>query len=150
MSIYLCEELVTTLSASLTFSAERRHNIGGIKIGLVSYNAPSGTFTLSLKSGATTLWSDTFNHAELKTDLSVANDYLYIFKAFSTDIKIESGVYTLEISASGYTYSTNSFLGWIRDTNGFQVVTEGVTPLDENSPYFVLLYENKKQENIWA
>jgi len=148
MSKLVVDELKTTLSQSITLTQDRIYHIGGIKINLFMYNSPSGTFTLSLKQGATTLVSETFTSAELKSDLSTSDDYLYLYKAFSLNARLKKGTYTLEISSSGYTYSSSSFLGWIKShENIFNEQSD--TPIDFTyNPFDYLIYERVREDLV--
>lgn len=111
------DELETTLSQTFTVFKNNRLDLVAIRPYILSHNSPAGTFTFKLLDGATTLFSDTFTAAELKTDISTANDYVRIWKNFSITVPtfLENGDYTLELSSSGYTYSDASYLGWIKE-----------------------------------
>lgn len=128
--------------------------LGGLKIKVLMYNAPSGTFTISLKSGATTLHSEDFTSASIKTDLSTSNNYAWIWKAFqfTNPIPLASGVYTLELSSSGYTFSDSSYLGWISDyESDYQRQTDTPSNDGENPQAFQLFEyrDNKLWENVF-
>lgn len=151
MSTIIAEQLETTISQTINMKAYRKYELAGLKAKLYMHNAPAGTFTLALKSGGNTLWSDTFTSAELQSDLSTANNYLWIWKAFtfSTPIIIKSGTYTLELSSSGYTYAYSSFMGWIKDYESIFHELED-TPVQDgiDNPHSFRLFEYKKAESI--
>lgn len=150
MSTLMVETLETTITQTITFTPYRKFNLGGIKIKLFMYNSPSGTFTLSLKSGANTLWSDTFDSAELKSDMSTSDDYIYMWKGFqfSNPVIVKNGSYDLELSSSGYTYSTGSFIGWIKDYESIYNETTTTPANDFENPYTFRLYEYRKSESV--
>jgi hypothetical protein len=148
MTTLVCDELITTLTQTVNLSYDRVYQIAGVKIKLLMYNAPTGTFTLSLKSGATTLASDTFNSAEIKTDLSTANNYAHIYKALTFNLPLKKGAYDLVLSSSGYTFSTSSFLGWCKSFEN--VFNEEVDNTVEyvDKPFDYLLYANVREDLI--
>ena len=117
MTKLVVDELQTTLEQTFTYDLDKRATIHAVGLYLYMCNAPSGTFTLSVKSGATTLISQTFDSAEMKTDMSTTDNYLYMWKTLLFDdlIQLEKGTYTLELSSSGYTYSSTSYLAWIKE-----------------------------------
>lgn len=135
MTKLVVDELRTTLSQEITYSLNKRVSIAAISIYVYMHNSPSGTFTLSVKSGATTVASQDFTATELKTNLSTSDDYLYMWKPIQFDdaIQLEKGVYTLELSSSGYTYSSSSWIGWIKEHENLFIPSYG--DLDNFSMY---------------
>ena len=133
MTALLIDELTSTLSQEITFSGEaRRRTIVGIRPYIYMHNAPTGTFTLSFKSGATTLASETFTSATIKSDLNTTNNYAWLAKALTfDDFQVDGGTYTIELSSSSYTFSESSYLGWIRRHENIYV-TSSPTVLDEH------------------
>jgi hypothetical protein len=79
-------------------------------------NAPAGTFTLSIKSGATTLCSKSFTSADIKTSLGTVNNYAHVFYpiVFDSPSFLGRGSYDVVLSASGYTGTNSSFIAWIQ------------------------------------
>lgn len=145
MTQLLCEELRTTLEQDFTLTGSRVFQINSVRPFIVMYNAPSGTFTFSIKSGVNTLGSVSFTSTDVQSDLSTSNTYAYLHKAltFTNDVPLRAGTYTLEMSSSGYTFSANSFMGWVKNNDLFFTV-DG-TPLNEtNNPHSFELWENKR------
>jgi len=116
VSTLIVEELQTTLEQTITFNNWGRFQLEGMALYLYMHNAPAGTFTVSVKDGATTLVSKDFTSAEIKTDLSTSDNYAYLWKPIELDntSPLRTQNYTVEISSSGYTYSSGSYLGWIK------------------------------------
>ena len=142
MTKLVVDELKTTLSQTFTLTKNKRMTIEAIRPYIYMHNAPSGTFTLAVKSGGTTLASKTFTSAEIKTDLATSNNYAHLWKAitFTNPTQIENGEYELELSAAGYTYSETGYLGWIREHENLTNELAG-TPISdiENPRAFQLL-----------
>ena len=68
MSYLVVDELKTTLSQDFNLKYDRIYHLAGIKVKVLMYNSPTGTFTVTLKdNGGTSLVSDTFTSAEIKT-----------------------------------------------------------------------------------
>lgn len=141
MTTLATTELITTLDQNITYTGEKPIHIQGLKMRLVWFDSPVGTFTVSFKSGSETLASKSFTVADIKTDLSTTDDYGYIYKGieFGTAFPIVSGTYTVELSSSGYTYSESSFLGWVKDHED-SFISEGV-----NESRSLLIYTLKRQ-----
>lgn len=149
MTKVVCDELKTTLSQTIYLKYDRIYHIGGIKIGLVMYNAPLGTFTLSLKdNGGTTLTSESFTSSDIKSDLSTTDNYAYIDKALNITAPIKKGTYSLELSASGYTYSSSSFLGWIKPHENLFNPTETTPTEFTENPFRYLIYERVREDLV--
>lgn len=146
MTTLVTTELIDTLSQDITYSGEKNIHIYGLKLRLVWFNSPSGTFTVSFKDGATTLASKSFTVADIKTELSTADDYGYIYKGivFDNPFPIKNGTYQIELSSSGYTFSSDTFLGWAKDyEDNFIQTTDSFT--DFSAPRSVLIYTLKRQ-----
>lgn len=150
MSALFTEELKTTLTQSITLEHDKIYHIEGFKILIVMYNAPAGTFTLTVKSGANSLISKDFTSAEIKTDLSTSNNYGYIWKAIVFDdlLALKKGTYDLVLSSSGYSHSNTSFLGWVKlHENLFNDRTDAFVDYTTN-PYGVLIYERTREDLV--
>ena len=145
MSVIICDELVTTLQQEIEFHPYRNCTISGIKIKLLMYGSPDGTFTLSFKQGVDVLASKDFTSLDIKNDLETLDDYAWLWKALKfNEFTIKSGVYTLELSTNGYSYAPNSFIGWIKDYES--VFNERSDEFEDNytNPYSHRIYELTK------
>lgn len=146
MTTLVVDELKTTLTQTITFNQYRKYHIEAIKIKLLMFNAPSGTFTLTIKQGGTSLASKSFTSADIKTDLSTSDNYAYLYKAldFDNSLILKNGTYDFELSSSGYTFSNSSYLGWIKShENIFNDLTT-VSSSFQFNPYDVLIYERRR------
>jgi hypothetical protein len=148
MTTLVCDELVTTLTQTVNLSYDRVYHIAGLKIKLLMYNAPSGTFTLSIKSGATTLASTDFTSADIKTDLSTSDNYAHIYKALSFSLPLKKGAYDLVLSSSGYTYSATNFIGWCKSFENVFNEEVDSTVTYNNKPFDYLLYANVREDLV--
>ena len=146
MTTLAVDELTTTLSQDFTINLNRRYSIEGIRPYIYMHNAPAGTFTLSVKDGVTTLASQTFDSAEIKSDLSTSDNYAHLWKrlVFDNPFQISKGTYTLELSSSGYTFSESNYLGWIREFENIFNETDGDNDSYDNNPFSFQIFENKR------
>lgn len=146
MTTLVVDELETTLDQQFTVLLNRRLTIEGVRIYIYMHNAPSGTFTLSLKEGATVHASKTFTSAEIKTDLSTSDNYAHLWKviSFSNVIHLSKSTYTLSLSSSGYSFSESSYLGWVKPHENIFNLTDGLNDTDFNNPRGFQLFERRK------
>lgn len=114
MSQVLINDLVTELEQSFRLSLNERYSIGAVIPYLYMHNAPAGTFTFSLLSGATVLTSKSFTSADIKASLETPDNYALVFYhvIFSDPVQLDAGTYTARLSASGYSKTPSSFLAW--------------------------------------
>lgn len=136
MTKLVVDELFTTLSQTFTVTNQIRLTIKAIRPYIYMHNNPSGTFTISLKEGATTLASKTFDSASIKTDLSTSDNYAHIFKTivFDDPVYIGDGEYEIELSSSGYSYSKSSYIGWVREHENLINEVNGTPISDFGNP----------------
>lgn len=147
MSYLVVDELQTTLTQQINLKYDRIYHLAGIKINILMYNAPSGTFTLSVKNaGGTTLASADFTSADIKSDLSTSDNYAYLYKALNIELPLKKGSYDLVLSSSGYTYSSSSFIGWIKDYENIFNATETAPANFTENPFDVLIYEKIRED----
>lgn len=142
MTTLVVDQLVTTLSQSFTLDQYRPYHIPAIRAKFAMFNSPGGTFSLKIKDGSTELASGSFTSAELKSDLSTSNNYLWIDKSvvFDTICVLKQGTYTLELSATGYTFSETSYLAWVKSyENIFNELSDSPASFTENPFDFIIL-----------
>lgn len=137
MTKLVVDELKGTLSQTVTIASRKRFLVEAVRPYIYMHNAPAGTFTLSVKSGATTLVSKDFTSTEIKSDLSTTDNYAHLWKAltFNEPLQLESGEYELELSSSGYTFSNSSYLGWVKEHESRFNETTGTELSDLYGPY---------------
>lgn len=111
------EPLRTTLSQTVTWNKSARAILGGIRPYIYIHNAPSGTFTFKVKKGSDVIASKSFSSSDAKTDMNTTDDYIHMWKAlqFDNPTAINKGEYTIEMSASGYSYASGGFIGWVKE-----------------------------------
>ena len=145
MTDLVVEELKTTLSQSFSIDLNRRYTVAGIRPYIYMHNSPAGTFTISLKEGATTHASKSFTSADIKSDLSTADNYAHIWKAlvFANPLLLSRGSFVLELSSSGYSFSESSHIGWIKEHDNIFQTTDGNNNTDYNNPLSFQLFEEK-------
>lgn len=150
MTTLVVDELKTTISQTFTLQYNRRYNIGGVRPLLLMYNAPSGTFTMKIKSGANTLASKSFTSADIKSDLITSDNYAWLWKGllFDTPIPLKAGSYSLELSSSGYSYSASSFIGWVKEHENIFTTISGTPISDLDNPYSFQLFEHRRPESF--
>lgn len=148
MTQLLVEELKTTLSQDFQLTTDRRMTLSGIRLNLYMHNSPTGTFTVTLKTSANTLATQTFTSADLKTALSTSDNFLHIWKSFefTNPIQLSKGTHTIQLSSSGYTFAESGYLGWIKPHEDlFNDLTSTITD-DLNNPLGYRLYELRQSE----
>ena len=150
MTTLVLEELKSTLQQTVNLTLNRRYNIEAVRPLLYMHNAPAGTFTLSIKSGVNTLTSKSFTSADIKSDLSTVNNYAYLWKnlTFSEIALLKNGSYILELSSSGYTFSSSSYIGWIKEHENLFNETSGTPLTDLDNPFSYQLFEHRRSESF--
>ena len=143
MTTLVLDELITTISQTMTVDHEKRIQIAGIRPYIYMHNAPAGTFTLSIKDGATTLASKDFTSAEIKSDLSTTDNYAHLWKrlVFDNPIQLTKKEYEIELSASGYSFSESGYIGWVREHENQFNRTSGTPISDLENPFSFQLFE---------
>lgn len=151
MSTIVCDELITTLTQTIVYNDDKlvRH-IGGIKPRILMFNAPTGTFTATLKLGASELASQTFTSASIKTLMATTDNYAYLYVPllFDTVCPIAPNTYTIVLSSSGYTYSGSSFIAWIKSFESIYITPTDAYISPEDNPMDILIYENVREDLI--
>jgi len=100
------------------------------------HNAPAGTFTLAIKRGSETAFSASFTSADIKTSLATANNFAHVFFPIvpSQPFHLDRGTYSVELSATGYTATDASFLGWIQQHEDLNNILDYVPSGDDQNP----------------
>jgi membrane-bound inhibitor of C-type lysozyme len=126
MSTLVIEELKTTLTQDFTLNNDSLvgFRIKAIRPMLYLHNDPAGTFTISLKQGVTTIDSKSLTLAEILSGSGFSSGQYHwgVFKfEFDNYNKIKRNVtYTIELSASGYSFSESSYMGWVKPHEDFK------------------------------
>ena len=148
MSKLLVDELITTLSQSITFNNSDNILIKGLKLRLAFVDNPSGTFTVSFKRDSETLASKSFDMTDIKSELSTVNNNGHIYKGieFDNPFPIDQGAYNVELSHSGYTFSESSFLAWIISHEDNFIKAENFNTV--TAPKSLLIYTLNRRVNL--
>ena len=137
MSTLLVQQLETELSQEIRYSSSTRCNIAALIPYIYLHNAPDGTFTFDLlNSDDEVVFSQDFDSADIKASIPTTNNYAHVFYPIvpNNPIQIESGLYTIKLSASGYSPSSTSYLGWIQQFENLQLPMEYVPANDTEKP----------------
>lgn len=136
MSTLLAIELLTELETEIRLTQTGRIHLAGVYPYLLKFGNPSGSFTVSLIRGATTLFSKTF----LASDISSVA-YAHTFHPIIPDnpIQIEAGLYKIKLTATGYTFSSSDYIGWIQQHENLQNTPEYTPANDTQNPLSVRL-----------
>lgn len=139
MSSLLVDKLVTELTHEIRLTNSSRVHISAFYPYLFLYNSPVGTFTLSILRGATAIFSQSFDSAAIKISIPTVNDYAHVFYPIipPNPLPIESGLYTIKLSATGYVPTESSYLGWIKQHEDVQNNLEYVSANDTYNPYAI-------------
>jgi hypothetical protein len=146
MTKLVVEELKTTLIQEFTWNPVPRAHIAAVRPHLYTHGNPAGTFTLAILSAAdVVLASQTFTAADLYFALDTGNAYaqLYFPVIFDNRVHLPKGNYKLRLSASGYSFSEASYLGWIRDHEDLKVPLDFTPASDLHNPlsYEIWVYK---------
>lgn len=141
MTNLLVETLKTELSQEIRLENQERYTIGAIIPYLYLHNAPAGTFTLEILSGVTSVFSQSFTSADIKTAIGTTDNYAHVFYPIipQNPIQLDAGLYTIKLSAAGYSVLGSSFLGWIRQHEDLNNKLDYVPASDDENPLAVRL-----------
>lgn len=140
MTTLQVQTLVSELVQDFNINLDERYHLGAVIPYLYLHN-PSGTFTIEIKQGSTVISSKSLTVAQIKSAIPTTDNYAHVFTPFIFDapVKLERGSYSLRLSASGYSNSAASFLGWCQQFEDIQNEMDYI-PFDdsENSLAFRL------------
>ena len=74
MTTLLVETLKTELSQEIRLENQERYTIGAIIPYLYIHNSPVGTFTLEILNGVTSVFSQSFTSADIKTAIGASDN----------------------------------------------------------------------------
>jgi len=131
------ETLVSELSQDINLKNNTRYTVKGLYPYLLMYNAPAGTFTLEVIKSASTVFSKSFTSADIKTSLSTTDNFAHVFYPVLplNPLQLDAGLFTIKLSATGYSANNSSFIGWcsqFEDLNNvldYEPVDDGQNPL---------------------
>ena len=110
MTTLVVEDLVTTLEQNQEI--ERRLNIERVRLYLLKHDITTGQLTLSVKRNGVEIGSSTIDIA----DISAATYFHgYVSFVFDNPLVVNRGDVVFELSSSGYTYSSGSYIAWVQE-----------------------------------
>ena len=129
-----------------TIVVSERISFKAIRLYLIKALSPSGTMTLKIKDGSEIVGQGNLTSLEMESGDSnvTALNYTHGFFDFGIDdLVLNEGVYTLELSTSGYTYAPDTYFGWVKEfenrTNNLTGTVTNVT----DSPLSFQIWEYK-------
>lgn len=147
MSTVVADELITTLTQPIVVSTPL--NIASIKPYILAVSPSIGALKLEILQGATVLFSKSLTFSEMKAMLNTTeNNFHGFFPFFPTgSIYLSPGAYSIRLSATGYTFSTNNYVGWCKDHTRYFGNIDGSLPSDFRMyPYSFKLLEYQQRE----
>jgi len=141
VSTLLVSELITELEHEVRFSQTGRIHIAGLYPYLLKFGSPAGTFTISFIKGATTLFSKSF----AATSIS-ATAYAHTFYPVLPDnpVQIEAGLYTIKLTATGYSFNSSAYIAWIQQFENIQNAMEYTPENDTKNPLAIRIKTYKE------
>lgn len=142
MGTHAADYLETTLTQSFTISEQRV--FAGIRVRFIVKQMPAGTFTFTIKQGATVFKTYSFTAADLRTSINgVGNSFWGDFSLVGR-CELPEGSYDVELSGSGYTFGSGNWLAWAKSFSAYTL--EGSPYLDfSESVYYLTLIEEKNR-----
>jgi len=127
-------DLETTLETDIRFSHQGRIHLAAIYPYLLKFGNPDGTFTLTLISSGDTVFSVDFSASDISSE-----DYAHSFFPIIPEnpVQLLAGLYTIELSSSGYTHSESDYIAWIQQHEDLQCRPEYETENDSMNPLTV-------------
>jgi hypothetical protein len=119
------------------FEIEKKLIVAAIRPYLYCHNFPSGTGLLEiLDENDNVLHSKSFSPSDVYSGLETANPYAhaYLRVLFDQPFPMPKGNYKIKISASGYTFSESSYLGWVKEHEDLKVPVKFIVAGDQNNP----------------
>lgn len=131
------DELKTTLTQK--FTTVEREQAYAIRPYLYLHNDPVGSFTISIKHGSTVLGQSTLTISEIKTEAGFADNQYHhgVFRfIFDPLVVLQARTeYNIELSASGYSYSDSSFIGWVKEFENLKNTFTDTISTDFDRPF---------------
>jgi hypothetical protein len=144
----LVQELKDELHHYIRLSNRERYTIGAIYPYIYMHNSPPGTFTLRLMKDSVELFSRTFSCADIKSALNTTDNYAHVFFPIipSSPIFLDSGVYVIRLTSSGYVFSESQYIGLIRQHENLNNKLDYVPMSDSEKPMSIRIKMLKRGE----
>lgn len=147
MSEIMVDELITTLTADVTPSQD--FNCVAIYPHLYVANNPAGSLILQVRDANDELIdsSDTVTITSIDSEFN-SDAYIHSLIRFDIDFSFRATeVYKLVLTSTGYTYTFDNFVGWLRDydrSGSFERVSTTYSPdTGFKAPYDYLAVEKR-------
>jgi hypothetical protein len=116
------EPLKTELEQEFNFKLEGRCILAAIAPYLYMHNSPAGTFQFSVYKADDLVFMKEFTSAEIKAALQTTDGYVHSFHPMIpiNPVFFTKGTYRANLAAIGYTFSDDSYLGWVRQHENVQ------------------------------
>lgn len=144
MSTIVVDELITELVQEIKIN--RPTSLAAFRPWVYSHNNPEGNFSFIIEKDSLPVKIFSFTNNDLKTALNVTQPYFHGRYAIPvTPFILHRGTYTIKLTASGYTYNPNCFVGWCKDVEAFGK-TYGTIENYTSNPYSFTLVEYRARE----
>lgn len=147
MSTLAVEQLETGQTIIQPITVTRPIVLAALRPYLYFHGMPAGAFKLRLKRSTTTIKEWEFTSSDAREAFGGSLNYFHVYLSLVSEaFVIRPGEYTLELSATGYTLSSGSFMGWCKDFAGPTGAIIG-TPNDFTSyPLSFRIIETRERE----
>lgn len=148
MTTLVSRALDDELTQKIKFKLNGRCHLAAMIPYFLIFNAPAGVFTFELYSEdqAETIYSRDFTATDILEALETNDVYAHVFYPVIPEnpVQIEKGLYTMKLTATGYTKSESSFIGWIQQFEDVQNEMEYV-PFDDSQNPLATRYKHYKE-----
>lgn len=136
MSKLLVEPLITSLEQEFSFKLEGRCLLASVAPYLYMHNSPAGSFYFSVYKGEELVFIKTFSSAQIKAALSSSDNFARVYYPMipSNPVFFTKGTYRATLEATGYSFNSDSFLGWVREHENTQDEMDYVPAADNHNP----------------
>lgn len=115
MTRIAADQLISNLSQ--TIKLYRDMSLAGIRTKLYFHNLPAGTFYFNIYKDAQKIYSYSFDSLAAKQAIDTPYSYFWVDLALAGNLNLEQGQYSIVLESWGYTFSEDSFIGWVKDFN---------------------------------
>lgn len=142
MSTLLVKVLEAELSNEWMFYLNKTYQIAGFYPYLYMQDAPAGTVTFQFLKDGQVLFEETITSDDIKLALNTSDDHAHLWYPFvpQKPILLKRGIYTAKlISGGGYTESSTTFFGWVKEHIDAYNETDYAPASDIERPYALKL-----------
>lgn len=145
MSILVADQLLDKFVQPI--KVERPITLLGIRAKLYFHDRPAGNFSLSFYQNGNKLYSYPFTSMQAFEAIGATKSYYFWADlALKGICNLPEGDLELRLEATGYTFSSSSWLGWCKDFTGYEGKLLS-TPTDfTDYPYMFTLVQYRERE----